>query len=229
MAGMAAVTAIEAARRRLARLALLGLVLWPLAALADGLGYDAPQEACGLCHGMDGLSAVARFPRLAGQKAAYIEKQLQDFRTGRRGNDGGQMEAIVTEITEEEVHEVARYFAGLTPPPPIPAGNADESAALAGRLVHQGDSARGIPACASCHLPGAATARTRPPESAPHLAAQHPAYIAKQLRDFREGKRANDPTAGMSAIAKALSEAEIDALAGFFAAMPRSAHADQTP
>lgn len=197
---------------------------------ADGIGDEnaPPQEICGLCHSMDGVSRMARFPRLAGQNAAYIEKQLNDFREGRRDNDGGQMLAIVTEITPEQVVEVARYFSQLGPPPPIADAPAGEITDQMRELFYEGDEARGIPACASCHLPEmAASAADAVPPDAPHLTAQHPDYIAKQLRDFREGRRQNDVTANMTAIAKALSEAEIDALAVFLGSTTRKvAHAD---
>ena len=74
----------------------------------------------------------------------------------------------------------------------------------------------------SCHLPGAARAKSPAPPYAPHLTAQHADYIAKELRDFREGRRENDVTGMMAGIAKALSEPEIDGLAPYLASMPRS-------
>jgi cytochrome c553 len=201
----------------------------PAPVRADGIGNEdaPPQETCGLCHGLDGVSRMSKFPRLAGQKAAYIEKQVVDFRAGRRSNDGGQMVAIVTEFTEQQIGEAARYFASLAPPPPIANGDAEKAGALIGRLFQSGDAARGILPCAPCHLPGAATPEARAPDYAPRLTAQHPDYIAKQLRDFRGGQRANDETGTMAAIASALSEAEIDAFAIYLAALPRkTAHAD---
>jgi cytochrome c553 len=196
---------------------------------ADGIGNEdaPPQETCGLCHGLDEISRMSRFPRLAGQKAAYIEKQIADFRAGRRSNDGGQMVAIITEFSEPQIGEAARYFASLAPPEPIDNSDAEKAGALIRRLFYDGDAARGIPACASCHLPGAATPDAKSPDYAPRLTALHPDYIAKQLRDFREGARENDDTGTMAAVAKALSEPEIDALAIYLAALPRkTAHAD---
>ena len=56
--------------------------------------------------GLDGISATAKFPKLAGQKKAYIEKQLSDFLAGNRTNDGGQMASIVTEIPPESYNFV---------------------------------------------------------------------------------------------------------------------------
>jgi len=42
---------------------------------------------CFLCHGMEGEAASALYPRLAGQHAEYIAKQLSDFKTGKRKSD----------------------------------------------------------------------------------------------------------------------------------------------
>ena len=196
-------------------------------ALASGVGHDGPpQEMCGLCHGYDGISRMSKFPRLAGQKAEYIEKQLRDFLTGRRGNDGGQMAGIVTEISEEEYAEAARYFSELEPPPPVEPEGVAESASTAVSLVQDGDERRGIPACASCHMPQPRQSSGAIPAHAPYLTAQHPDYLVKQLRDFREGERENDSTGTMATIAKALTDAEIDALGIYLASLPREVSHD---
>ena len=118
-----------------------GLLIASSAARSDGLGDpgEPPQEICGLCHGLDGVSRMSRFPRLAGQKAAYIEKQLGDFRAGRRANDGGQMAAIVTEINDSQVKQVARYFSSLPPPPPAQNEESKAERDEASRLFKDGD------------------------------------------------------------------------------------------
>jgi cytochrome c553 len=95
------------------------------------------------------------------------------------------------------------------------------------RLVEQGDAGRAIPACASCHMPELSDAPLPESAAAPHLTSQHADYIAKQLRDFRSGERANDGAGVMTAIAKALDEREIDALALYLASMPRTGNHDR--
>jgi hypothetical protein len=62
-----------------------------------------PWEICGECHGLDGVSPAARFPSLAGQRPAYIVKQVRDFRDGRRANDGDQMAANASDIGEADI------------------------------------------------------------------------------------------------------------------------------
>src|SRR5687767_508890 len=69
-----------------------------------------PQHVCAECHGLEGAGNRIKFPRLAGQKAAYIVKQLQDFRAGLRKNDGGQMRDTATELEESDIPRVAEWF-----------------------------------------------------------------------------------------------------------------------
>lgn len=165
-----------------------------------------PWEVCGLCHGHTGLSATARFPRLAGQKAAYLEKQMADFAAGARTNEYGQMRSIITEVAPEDYPAIAAWFAGQDAPEPDPA----EGDAAAGAAIWTDGG------CAECHGIDAAPVPTRP-----RLFAQHQGYIAKQLRDFREGDRANDPDGVMRARAADLSDEEIDALAAYIAQQAR--------
>lgn len=198
------------------------LALMSMPATADGLGYDGlpPQELCGLCHGLNGISATAKFPKLAGQKAAYIELQLRDFLTRRRTNDGGQMASIVTEIRPDQFPAAARYFARLKPPPPqgIDESNLPADARkIAASIYANGKPETGLPACKSCHGNGEQSL-----PAAPHLTAQHAGYLKKQLGDFRSGARSNDSSATMRQIAAKLSQTEVQALAAYLASQPRS-------
>lgn len=177
-------------------------------ALANSFGSsdDAPYELCALCHGLDGVSRMAKFPKLAGQPQAYIEKQLANFRTQERSNDGGQMVAIVTEITAQDIPVVAQWFAKQTPPPP-------EDATPDG--ISAGKAAFETLGCPACHDPAQAKGTT------PHLTSQHQAYLSKQMTDFRDGARANDPDGLMSAAMKPASDAQIRAISQYLSATPR--------
>ncbi len=174
-----------------------------------------PWESCALCHSLNGISRMAKFPKLAGQVPAYIEKQIWDFREGHRTNDGAQMKAMAEIIKAEDIRIVARYFAELDPPPPAEPVSPAMSR-IAKKLVSTGDDARGITACQSCH--GAAQVSS---SGAPRIEAQHADYIAKQLSDFRSGERGNDPGEVMRQLAKRLTDEEIRALGGFIAAQNR--------
>lgn len=172
----------------------------------------APWETCALCHSLDGISRMSKFPKLAGQPASYIEKQLLDFKAGRRENDGGQMEAIAADVTDENRPKVAAYFAGLTPPPPVPLESVDPAV----ETVIERGFGETVPACMSCH------GKDRVADSgAPRLESQHADYIAKQLRDFKEGARSNDSGAIMRKIAGALPNELIDRIAAHLAARER--------
>ncbi len=191
------------------------LLTVPPCAKADMIDTEgmAPWEVCGLCHGYDGQSAMAKFPRLAGQKAAYIEKQLADIASGARSNEGGQMRSIMEEIAVDDYEAIAAWFASQPPPPP---DEAEGDTALGERLwkEHQ---------CAGCHLNDQETSGM----IAPHLSAQHARYLKKQLTDFRDGERTNDPDSVMRAMTAKLGDEEIDALAAFLAASERAPKDDQ--
>ncbi len=79
-------------------------------------GGDAATgtPACAACHGPTGAGIPSEFPRLAGQHAAYIYAQLNNFRLGDRSNDGGKMmRTIAARLTDHEMKAVADYVSGL--------------------------------------------------------------------------------------------------------------------
>jgi cytochrome c553 len=79
---------------------------------ADGVVTTAVPD-CGSCHGADG-SGDAKYPRLAGQHASYLEKQMLAFKSGERNNDAkGVMAAVAQRMNEAEIRAVAQYLAGL--------------------------------------------------------------------------------------------------------------------
>ena len=78
----------------------------------DGIVASAVPD-CGSCHGTDG-SGDAKYPRLAGQHASYVEKQLLAFKSGERNNDAkGVMAAVAQRMNDAEIRAVAQYLAGL--------------------------------------------------------------------------------------------------------------------
>jgi len=200
------------------RAAILGILLMVAAAAARADMVDSagvpPHEHCALCHGLNGISPMAKFPRLAGQRYAYIAKQLADFRAGRRTNDGGPMDGITHQFEMKQLLEAATWFSRQPGPPPVEHDGRDIAAGRA--LFEGGKPAAGVPACASCH---GAVARTT--LIAPRLEAQHPRYLEKQLGDFRSEERRNDPDGVMRRIAAALTGQEIESVARYLASQPR--------
>ena len=75
---------------------------------------EAPAKAvtCIGCHGAGGNSLVPTFPKLAGQHAKYLEKQLKDFRDGFRKN--ATMAAFAKGLTDEEIKDLSAYYAAQT-------------------------------------------------------------------------------------------------------------------
>lgn len=165
----------------------------------------APWEVCALCHGANGISATAKFPKLAGQKESYLIKQITHFSSGARTNDGGQMQTMVTEVAPEDLSGIASYFAHLPPPSPhaVPTSLKERQQYERGKTLFE-KGRPGVAPCASCHAD--------PNSDAPWLDAQHSAYLNKQLVDFaNEARGAADSP--MNKIAKSLTQDEINAAA----------------
>jgi cytochrome c553 len=193
----------------LALLALLAAVLAAPAALADDTARAAEivQGSCFACHGADGNSASPLFPRLAGQHARYIERQLADYRSGKRKSS--TMQPMVVDLSAADFRALGAYFQAQTP---RAWRVEDKAAAAAGKALYlRGNAEGGVVACAGCH--GADAGGT---ETLPRLAGQHARYTENQLRAFARGERIN---AEMQAIAARLSEAEMKAVAAYLSAM----------
>jgi cytochrome c553 len=184
--------------------------------MVDTAGVD-PWDRCGECHGLDGAGNRIKFPRLAGQKESYIVGQLQDFRDGRRKNDGGQMQQTATEVASADIGRVAEWFANQTPAWPKITIDAEPDIVRAQQLAVSG--VKGIPACLSCHSV-AGLGLLDEPFDAPRIAGQRDYYIAKELTDYRDGRRNNDPKAMMQKIARALTDNDIVSLAIFLSQNP---------
>ena len=65
---------------------------------------------CALCHGPQGESASAIYPRLAAQHPDYISKQLKDFRDGRRKSD--TMTEMAKDLQDDDIAGLAAFFSG---------------------------------------------------------------------------------------------------------------------
>lgn len=162
--------------------------------------------ACQICHGAKGEGQrEAGFPRLAGQPAGYLYKQLRDFADGRREN--AQMQPIAGAMSEAQMRDVAAYYASL-PGWQAPAGQSPATSGPGWRLATRGDWSKNMPACFACH--GAAGAGI--PPHFPALAGQPAAYLRAQIKAWQTGRRDNDPQGLMKSVADAMSDAEIDAV-----------------
>lgn len=91
---------------------LLAFALAATAPLAAARGNAAAGAAivgqCVACHGADGIGKAPQYPNLAGQKAAYLEKQLKAFRSGERKDSN--MNALAKPLSDQDIANLAAYF-----------------------------------------------------------------------------------------------------------------------
>jgi cytochrome c553 len=72
-------------------------------------GKKKAAEVCAACHGPDGNSATADFPRIAGQHADYLAKALRDYRTGARKNP--IMAGFANQLSRADIENVSAFYA----------------------------------------------------------------------------------------------------------------------
>jgi cytochrome c553 len=76
-------------------------------------GQARAAAVCSQCHGIKNPSADAPFPPLAGRDAAYLKSALEQYRDKTRKSD--IMNAIAGSLTDNDISNVAAYYAGLKP------------------------------------------------------------------------------------------------------------------
>jgi cytochrome c553 len=143
-------------------------------------------HVCSSCHGPGGHSISSTFPRLAGQRKDYIERQLRAFRDHTRADPHAltYMWGMAARLTNPQIAAIAAYYAAQPPAPGEPDNSAE---AAAGRKIFtEGMPAEHVPACNTCHGP-----QGHGMSAFPRLAGQHRAYIERQLAAFASNARAN--------------------------------------
>ena len=161
--------------------------------------------SCFLCHGAQGESTSEIFPRLAGQHAEYIAKQLEAFKSGQRKSS--TMADMVAKLTPDEMLALGQYYEKM--PTQSTAPKEPQLAAMGQYIYQNGNKFSGVPACASCHGPHAQGTATLP-----RLASQIPGYIHTQLKSFNKRERTND-NAVMHAVVEKMTELEMVAVAEY--------------
>ncbi|WP_455234609.1 c-type cytochrome [Thiogranum longum] len=185
------------------------LVSGTSAAMAgDAAAGKAKSATCAGCHGADGNSANPEWPKLAGQHAAYLEKQLKDFKEGETRSNA-MMAPMVATLNEQDMADLAAFYASQT----IQAGAADESLVELGEKIYRGGNpATGVAACIGCHGPRGAG---NPAANFPSLSGQHAKYVENQLYAFKKGERSNDAGKMMRNTVARMTEEEIKAVASY--------------
>jgi cytochrome c553 len=177
-------------------------------------GGRIAEASCARCHGANGISATKGVPHLAGQRAAYLDLQLQAYRQRARVQSG--MTGIVRYLSDDALLKVAAYYASLQPPKPA----APPAKAAAARLdpVQAGKAA--ATACAGCHGETGVSGMS----GMPSLVGLDPKYVIASMQAYKSGERANDM---MKAIAAGASDSDLNNMALYYA-LQKPARA-QTP
>ncbi len=193
-------------------------------------------SACAGCHGADGNSAMPTFPKLAGQHASYLAKQLHAFKSGQR--DSPMMSSFAQGLDDDKIQALAEFYAAKkiseNAMPVIESDDDDDededeqeseatkekaaakvqeqletTLALGEDLYRNGDLERKVSACIACHGP---FGEGNKPAAYPNLKGQHADYLIKTLMDFKKGTRDKSPDSMMNMIAKKMTEEEIKAV-----------------
>ncbi len=189
--------------------------------VTQGNGRGAP--ACISCHGLQMLgNAVGGIPRLAGLSADYVQAQLDALASGARKN--AIMLPVASSLSAAERHALAAYLSTLpvqaslpaAPDSAAPTRAAPADAKLGERLATRGEWSRGLPGCDQCHGPGGVGVGT----AFPPLAGQSALYLVNQLDAWKQGTRPGGPLDLMTAIVKRMTDADIAAVAAYYAAQP---------
>lgn len=80
-------------------------------AAGDAAAGKAKSATCAGCHGAEGVSANPLWPNLAGQKDAYLVKQLKAFRDGTRTDP--MMAPMAKPLSDDDINNLAAYFSSL--------------------------------------------------------------------------------------------------------------------
>jgi cytochrome c553 len=173
---------------------------------------------CQGCHGGNGNSEDGTFPRLAGQYASYIAKQVSDFKSGLRTNNETMAGMAATVESVQDALDIGAYFSSqkMASKPITPV---DKNLASKGeKIFFNGIPEKNVYGCVNCH--GERGKGKAPNISVfPVIGGQHRDYLIKELTDLRAGTRGNDPAGMMGNIAKGLSDDEIKALANYLSGL----------
>jgi len=78
---------------------------------ADAAAGKNKSAVCAACHGPTGISAIPMYPNLAGQKEAYLSKQLKNFRSGARKDP--VMAPMAMGLSDEDIADISAYYASM--------------------------------------------------------------------------------------------------------------------
>ncbi len=172
------------------------------------------EKVCNTCHGNDGIKALLpNYPIIARQGEAYALQQMLDIQSGSRANgQTAAMKAVVQGITEDEFAILADYIANeLGGDAPIGTG-----------VVAVGSPGAELfktKTCTACH---GKDAKTPILPTYPRIAGNTAEYALQQMKDIKNGERANSMAVlGMKGVMHLVTDEEMSQLADYIASMSR--------
>ena len=191
---------------------------------AFGLSLDASAQSaqagekkaamCIGCHGIPDYKAsfpeIYRVPMIAGQSAKYIVSALGQYKKGDRKHP--TMRAIAASLTEQDMADLAAFYAAEAKSEPVPAALTATPSAEVAELLKKGN-------CASCHGENF----SKPIDASyPKLAGQHADYLYQALKAYQTD---NNPQVGrnnpvMMGMARPFNHAELKALSSYLSSLP---------
>ena len=205
----------------------LGLAMVPIIASAQDKAAGKPAKpdiaagqqiasgVCAGCHAADGNSPSPANPKLAAQHAAYLAKQLHNFKPQAEGKpperNNAIMQGFASALNDQQIRDVSAYFAAQKLKPA--AAKNKDLVELGQKIYRGGIAEKGVPACAGCHSPNGAGI----PDQYPRLQGQYAEYTESQLVAFRQGTRAN--SSQMMTIAARMSDKEMKAVSDYIAGL----------
>lgn len=231
-------------RPLIARVAVLGIVATASALLharqgnvAARLTGDARhgqvlvEARCAACHGPDGNGGASTTPRLAGQDAGYLYRQLTVFRDGNRVSL--TMGAVASAMSDRDMRDASAFLAGQARQGDRAGDAGLQAEGLA--LFQQGSADGRVTACVACHDAsrgwlaggmggmhgmrgsGMSMMMGMSGRNGPRLLGQRAAYVEQRLQGFVDG---TPEAARMSAIAASMTARQKRAVAAYVAAHP---------
>ena len=166
---------------------------------------------CQGCHGEDGNSLSTLVPKLAGQNAGYISKQVHNFQAGLRKH--AIMNDLAVTVNDEDLADIAAYFESR---PKMKGEGSDNK--VGQKLFLHGDLSRTVVACVNCH---GQNGKGPEPNSSmfPVIGGQNKDYLSRQLVNFRKDDRTNSPNSIMNKITRKLTDDELEALAEYISGL----------
>ncbi len=188
------------------------------------------NSICATCHGEYGQGGKrGEYPRLAGQRAAYLAEQLRSYRERRRINIPMFPYTQERELSEEEVEIISNYLAEIELPTQMPTFKGDEDALTRllmaekvmiiprvegdienGKAIYQRD-------CTNCH---ARNGRGR--SNFPMLVGQYTNYLMKQMEAYIKGDRPHDDDKRKSGVLMPLKEADLQDILAYLTTLQQS-------